>query len=242
MKTLGIVMAKSGSTRTPNKNIADICGRPTLAYPIEALKASRVCDAVVVSTDSEEYGSIALANGADDVAMRDAWSDKYAEFSVTADGARRKYEEHTSVTYDRIVVCGGNVMFLRPSWLRAASALMNEFVYNLMPIDVIGMEPYHWNVNVCRVRNGIMTQPNFFVFKHIGILMEMDWPHELKLAREIKQSILDENIDYPSVETVHDDILENREQAANRMRGLMLKSQLFEDSTPDFSNMFANKD
>lgn len=235
MKTLGIVMAKSGSTRTPNKNIADICGRPTLSYPIEALKASGVCDAVVVSTDSEEYGSIALANGADDVAMRDAWSDKYAEFSVTADGARRKYEEHTSVTYDRIVVCGGNVMFLCPSWVRAASALMNDFVYNLMPIDVIGMEPYHWNVNVCRVRNGIMTQPNFYVFKHIGILMEMDWPHELTLARQIRQSILDGDIDYPLQERIHDELLANREKAVNRMRGLMLRTQLLGIETPNNS-------
>ena len=228
MKTLRIVMAKNGATRTPNKNIADICGRPTLAYPIEALKASGVCDAVVVSTDSVEYGSIGLANGADGVLMRDAWSDKYAEFSVTADGARRKYEERTGTQYDRMVVCGGNVMFLRPSWLRAANTLMSDFVYNLMPIDNVGMESYHWNINVCRVQRGIMTQPNFYVFKHIGILMEMDWPHELELARQIQQQIAEGRIEYPLAESVHDDLLANREQAANRMRGLMFKAELLE--------------
>ena len=227
MKTLGIVMAKSGSTRTPNKNIADICGRPTLSYPIEALKASGVCDAVIVSTDSEEYGKIATDNGADDYLLRNAITDRYAEFSVTADEARRKYEERTGNQYDRMVVCGGNVMFLRPSWIRAAAALMSDFVYNLMPIDVIGMEPYHWNVNVCRVRHGIMTQPNFYVFKHIGILMEMDWPHEVELARQIQQQIAEGRLDYPLQESVHDDLLENRDQAANRMRGLMLREQLF---------------
>lgn len=227
MKTLGIVMAKSGSTRTPNKNIADICGRPTLSYPIEALKASGVCDTIVVSTDSHEYGSIAVANGADDYIMRESWSDKYVEFSVTANEARKKAVQEIGNEFEEIVVCGGNVMFLRPSWVRAATALMSDFVYNLMPIDVIGMEPYHWNVNVCRVRNGIMTQPNFYVFKHIGILMEMDWPHEVELARQIQQQIAEGRLDYPLQESVHDDLLENRAQAANRMRGLMLREQLF---------------
>ena len=236
MKTLGIVMAKSGSTRTPNKNIADICGRPTLSYPIEALKASGVCDSVIVSTDSHEYGGIALANGADDYIMRDSWSDKYAEFSVTADEARKKTVEVDN-EFEEVVVCGGNVMFLRPSWIRAATVLMREFVYNLMPIDVVGMEPLHWCVNVCRVRRGIMTQPNFFVFKHVGILMEMDWPHELDLARQVGQSILDGDIDYPLQETVHDDLLANRKQAPNRMRGLMLKTELLGIKPPDNSGI-----
>ena len=228
-------MAKSGSKRTPNKNIADICGRPTLSYPIEVLKASGVCDTVIVSTDSHEYGSIALANGADDYMMRNAWSDKYAEFSVTADEARKKAVQEVNDEFEQVVVCGGNVMFLRPSWVRAAAVLMREFVYNLMPIDVVGMETYHWNVNVCRMRRGIMTQPNFYVFKHVGILMEMDWPHELKLARQIRQSILDGEIDYPLDEHVHDDLILNRDQAANRMRGLMLRTRLLGIDTPNNS-------
>lgn len=226
MSTLGIVMAKSGSTRTPNKNIADICGRPTLAYPIQALRASGVCDKIIVSTDSESYATIALAQGADDAVIREPWSDKFAEFSVTADEARKKYEWKTGSTFDEIVVSGANVMFLRPSWIRAAATILREFVYNFMPIDVVGMEPYHWNVNVCRVRQGIMRQSTFFVFKHIGVLMEMDWPHELRLAQQIQTGIRNGTIDYPFDESVHDELLVNREQAANRMRGLMLRSQL----------------
>lgn len=226
MSTLGIVMAKSGSTRTPNKNIADICGSPALAYPIQALRASGVCDKIIVSTDSESYATVALAQGADDAVIRDAWSDKFAEFSVTADEARKKYEWKTGSTFDEIVVSGANVMFLRPSWIRAATTILREFVYNFMPIDVVGMEPYHWNVNVCRVRQGIMRQSTFFVFKHIGVLMEMDWPHELRLAQQIQAGIRNGTIDYPFDESVHDELLVNREQAANRMRGLMLRSQL----------------
>ena len=139
MRTLGIIMAKSGSTRTPHKNIADICGRPTLSYAVEALRTSGVCDEIIVSTDSESYGEIALAEGADDYVMRNAWTDNFTEFSVTADDARRTFQERTGTTYDEIVVSGGNVMFLRPSWIRAAAVILREFTYNLMPIDVVGM-------------------------------------------------------------------------------------------------------
>ncbi|MDE0042253.1 MAG: hypothetical protein OXT74_09470 [Candidatus Poribacteria bacterium] len=228
-------MAKSGSKRTPNKNIADIAGRPTMSYPIEALRVSGVCQKVIVSTDSEEYGEIALACDADSYVLRDAWTDKFAEFSVTANAAAKIYQEDTDYRFTQLVVCGANVMFLRPSWIRAASTLLSEFVYNQMPIDVVGMEPYHWNVNVCRIRKGIMTHSNFFVFKHIGILMEMDWPHELKLARQISQSILDGEIDYSLDERVHDDLILNRDQAANRMRGLMLRTRLLGTETPNKS-------
>ena len=226
MAALGIVMAKSGSVRTPNKNIADICGKPTLAYPIASLRASGICDKIIVSTDSEEYGEIAVEHGADAFLTRNPNTDKYAEFSITANAAALEYQADTDYRFTQIVVCGANVMFLRPSWIRAASNLLSDFVYNLMPIHVVGMEPYHWNVNVCRIRKGIMTHSNFFVFKHIGILMEMDWAHEIELARQIQRRINDSVIDYPMRETVHEDILADWKRSPNRMGGLTPRSEL----------------
>lgn len=242
MKILGIVMAKSGSTRTPNKNIADISGRPSLSYPIEALRTSGICNPIIVSTDSEQYADIALRNGADGVTMRTPLLDRYAEFSVSADDARQQWEMKTGDEYDAMIVSGGNVLFLRPSWVRAAAALMTDFVYNLMPIDVVGMEPVSWGVNLCRVRRGIMTQSNFFVFKHYGLLVEVDYPHELKLARDIRISIDKGVIEYPLDENIHEDILAGREKSPNRMRGLMLKSQLYGNFTTSVSDPFTNND
>lgn len=227
MNTLGIVAAKKDSIRAPNKNIADICGIPLMAYIIRALKASGGCDVIVLSTDSHEYGDIALKHGADDYYIRDEsyniYSD-YIEFARIADEARNKAEHKVKEEFNEVVLCGGNVIFLRPSWIRAALTLTRDYIYNNMPIDIVGMESYHWNVNVCRVKRdaGIMTTANVFVFKHIGMLMEMDWPHELELARQIQGEIQNGRIDYPLEESVHDDLLENREQAANRMKGLEL--------------------
>ena len=230
VNALGVILAKSGSVRAPNKNIADIEGHPTMFYPIQALRTSGICDKIIVSTDSECYGEIALECGADSFLMRDAATTKFSEkpgwFAVTANTAANEYQEITGHRFSEVVVCGANVMFLRPSWLRAACTLLYKFLYNETPIDVVGMEPYHWNVNVCRFRKGIALNPQFFVLKHIGILMEMDWPHEIELARQIQKCIRKGTVHYPLSEDVHDEILANIELAPARMRGL----SVFEES------------
>ena len=48
---IAIIPARGGSKRIPRKNIKDFCGKPMLAYPIQAALQSGVIDKVVVSTD-----------------------------------------------------------------------------------------------------------------------------------------------------------------------------------------------
>lgn len=64
MKTLAIITARGGSKRIPRKNIKPFCGKPILAYSIEAATGSGLFDEVMVSTDDEEIASIALQYGA----------------------------------------------------------------------------------------------------------------------------------------------------------------------------------
>ena len=65
MKKIAIIPARSGSKGLKDKNIIDLCGKPLLAYSIEAATASGLFDCVIVSTDSEEYGQISVQYGAD---------------------------------------------------------------------------------------------------------------------------------------------------------------------------------
>lgn len=65
MKNIAIIPARSGSKGLPDKNIRELCGKPMLAYSIEAAKKSGKIDVVHVSTDSEHYAEIAKAYGAD---------------------------------------------------------------------------------------------------------------------------------------------------------------------------------
>ena len=64
MSSLAIITARGGSKRIPHKNIKDFCGKPIIAYSIEAALNSGVFDEVMVSTDDEEIRSVALKYGA----------------------------------------------------------------------------------------------------------------------------------------------------------------------------------
>ena len=63
-KTVAIITARGGSKRIPHKNIKEFCGKPIIAYSIEAAINSGMFDEVMVSTDSQEIADIAMQYGA----------------------------------------------------------------------------------------------------------------------------------------------------------------------------------
>lgn len=60
---IAILPARGGSTRIPRKNVALFGGRPMIEWPILAAKDLDEFTRLVVSTDDEEIGSLALWNG-----------------------------------------------------------------------------------------------------------------------------------------------------------------------------------
>ena len=69
---IAIIPARSGSKGIRNKNISDIFGFPMIAYSIYAAKLCDNISRIIVSTDSEEYASIARSYGADVPFLRPA--------------------------------------------------------------------------------------------------------------------------------------------------------------------------
>ena len=61
---IAIIPARSGSKGLPRKNIKNLCGKPLIAWSIEAGLGSKYIDEVMVTTDSEEIARIAQAAGA----------------------------------------------------------------------------------------------------------------------------------------------------------------------------------
>ena len=57
---LAMITARGGSKRIPRKNIKEFCGKPILAYSIEAARSSGAFDEVMVSTDDPEIAGIAV--------------------------------------------------------------------------------------------------------------------------------------------------------------------------------------
>lgn len=65
MRKIAIITARGGSKRIPRKNIREFCGKPILAYSIEAAIESKLFDTVMVSTDDGEIAQIARSYGAE---------------------------------------------------------------------------------------------------------------------------------------------------------------------------------
>ncbi|MFG6355767.1 MAG: pseudaminic acid cytidylyltransferase [Acetatifactor sp.] len=65
MRKIAIITARGGSKRIPRKNIREFCGKPILAYSIEAAIESGLFDTVMVSTDDGEIAEIARRYGAE---------------------------------------------------------------------------------------------------------------------------------------------------------------------------------
>jgi pseudaminic acid cytidylyltransferase len=76
---IAIIPARGGSKRIPRKNIKEFCGKPMIAYSIEAALASKCFDRVIVSTDDNEIAKVAIEYGAEVPFLRPAnISDDYA--------------------------------------------------------------------------------------------------------------------------------------------------------------------
>ena len=67
-----VIPARGGSKRIPRKNIKLFCGKPMIAWSIEAARASGLFDHIVVSTDDIEIAEVAKAYGAEVPFMRPA--------------------------------------------------------------------------------------------------------------------------------------------------------------------------
>lgn len=62
---VAIIPARGGSKRIPRKNIKQFCGKPMIAYSIEAAIESGCFDRVIVSTDDTEIAEAAQAYNAE---------------------------------------------------------------------------------------------------------------------------------------------------------------------------------
>ena len=63
MKTYGIIPSRFGSSRFPGKPLADLAGKPLVAWVVEAVQKARGLDAVLVATDDERIAQAVRACG-----------------------------------------------------------------------------------------------------------------------------------------------------------------------------------
>lgn len=69
---LCVIPARGGSKRIPRKNIREFCGKPMIAWSIEAARQAGCFDRIVVSTDDEQIAEVSRSWGAEAPFLRPA--------------------------------------------------------------------------------------------------------------------------------------------------------------------------
>lgn len=126
MKNLAIITARGGSKRIPHKNIKTFCGKPIIAYSIQAALESKLFDEVMVSTDDERIASIAKEYGASVPFMRSVENaNDFATTRDVLDEVMKTYKEK-GITFDYMCCIYPTAPFVTAKKLQDAFALLRS--------------------------------------------------------------------------------------------------------------------
>lgn len=150
MRAAAIITARGGSKRIPRKNIREFCGKPILAYSIEAAIESGIFDTVMVSTDDEEIADIARKYGAEVPFMR---SEKNAnDFAATNDVVKEVLDQYAKMgeCFDIACCIYPTAPLLTADKLKKAVELLEENqADSVVPVVRFGFPPQR-----CVVKDG----------------------------------------------------------------------------------------
>ena len=120
-KVICIIPARGGSKGLKNKNIRKINNKPLIYYPIKAALRSKVCDKIVVSTDSIVIGNLAKKYGAEVPFLREKkYSKDLTTTEKTLQQALLSFEKFYETKYDICVFLTCTNLFRKISWIKEA--------------------------------------------------------------------------------------------------------------------------
>ncbi len=142
-KILGIIPARGGSKGVPRKNLRPLCGKPLIAYTIEAALKSRI-DRVIVSTDDTGIAETALSCGGEVPFLRPAYlaEDTVSSLSVLLH-ALRYVETRERYFPDIIAFLQPTSPFRNSSHIDSAvDLLLSSSVDSVIGICEVRQHPY----------------------------------------------------------------------------------------------------
>lgn len=123
---LCVIPARGGSKRIPRKNIREFCGKPMIAWSIEAAQASGCFDQIIVSTDDAEIADLARQWGADVPFLRPAkLADDFAGTTPVVAHAVRWYLEHGQ-EFTAVCCLYATAPFVEPADIRQGLDLLAQ--------------------------------------------------------------------------------------------------------------------
>lgn len=108
MRTVGVILARSGSKGIKNKNIRLLNGKPLIAYTIESALGSHYVDEVMVSTNSYEYAEISKKYGANVPFLRN-------EINATDTAKSLDVLFEVLDEYEKMKIYFDNIVMLQPT-------------------------------------------------------------------------------------------------------------------------------
>lgn len=157
MKPVAIITARGGSKRIPKKNIKRFCGKPIIAYSIEAALKSGLFDDVIVSTDSDEIADIAREYGASVPFMRSA--DNSSDYADTSDVLLEVLDQLRGIGKDYKIMCCiyPTAPFITPNKLKDSFGLMSDTIKNVVPMVRFSFPPQRGII----IKDGISVPYDF---------------------------------------------------------------------------------
>ena len=114
MSILGIVPARGGSKRIPDKNIRGIGGKPMMAHILEAASKADIFDTIHVSTDSDKVAEVAAELGFKPDFLRDsALADDQTPLRPVLKWVLEQYITR-GLSYDIIILLMPTAVFVEP--------------------------------------------------------------------------------------------------------------------------------
>lgn len=102
-KRIAIIPARGGSKRIPHKNIIDFCGKPMIAWTIQAAKNTGLFDRVLVSTDEQKIADIAIEWGGEAPFLRRDCADDFSPVSEATISALHQAVDYWGESYTSVV-------------------------------------------------------------------------------------------------------------------------------------------
>jgi len=176
MKVCCIILARGGSKGLKNKNILDVCGKPLLAYTIEASLSSKNIDRTIVSTDSKKIAEVAERYGAEVPFLRPSLLSNDSATSEVALQHALIWLEDNEQYYPDIIV------YLQPTDLFRTIDMIENCVDELIA-----------DSNLDSVFVGHVTHKNFWKIDSYGKFQPLNDENYSHLPRQEKPMILRED-------------------------------------------------
>lgn len=126
-RLLAVIPARGGSKGIPFKNLADLGGRPLIAWTIAAAKAAHGLDRIIVSTDDETIASVAREHGAEVPFLRPTeFSTDNAPALDVITHALNHLRSKNGSPYDAVVYLQPTSPFRNAAQLNEAIALFDQ--------------------------------------------------------------------------------------------------------------------